>query len=150
VKTGSRYENSKTLGFAHFLEHMLFEGTKKMETSRELSEYLENIGGVGGAFTEKEYITYYVKVLPISFQIGMSYILDILFNSALPQTAIEIEKGIVTEEIYRKSDNPEVEIWDLWLSWVFGEKSGIGQPTLGTVDQLSHINQSALKKYMSN
>ncbi len=150
VKTGSRYENSKTLGFAHFLEHMLFEGTKKMETSRELSEYLENIGGVGGAFTEKEYITYYVKVLPISFQIGMSYILDILFNSALPQTAIEIEKGIVTEEIYRKSDNPEVEIWDLWLSWVFGEKSGIGQPTLGTVDQLSHINQSALKKYMKN
>lgn len=148
VHAGARYETNEQAGLAHFLEHMLFEGTSKYKDSKELAEYLENIGGTSSAFTEKEYVTYNVKVLPKYFETGLKYLMDILFNSTLPAEAIEKEKGIVLEEINRKIDDPEIEIFEEWLLLVFGKDSRIGQSTLGTKSNIKDISKSELQDYL--
>lgn len=150
VGAGPRFETQETAGLAHFLEHMLFEGTKNLPTSKDVAEYIEKIGGKSGAFTDKEYVMYYTKVKPRHLQIAIHYLFEILFNSALDPEAIEKEKGIVLEEIKRTVDNPEVQIWELWMEWVWGKNQALGRSTLGSVETIKNVTKEKLLRYMQN
>ncbi|MEK7092512.1 MAG: pitrilysin family protein, partial [Patescibacteria group bacterium] len=150
VGAGPRFETQKTAGLAHFLEHMLFEGTKNLPTSKDVAGYIEKIGGKSGAFTDKEYVMYYTKVKPNHLQIAIHYLFEILFNSALDPKAVEKEKGIVLEELKRKIDNPEVEIWDLWMEWVWGKNQALGRSTLGDAKTIKNVTRENLLLYMRN
>lgn len=148
VGAGSRYETRKTAGTAHFLEHMLFEGTKRLSTSKEVAEYIERVGGKSGAWTDKEYVTYYTKVPKQHLEVAFSYLAEIIFNSTLSDEAIETEKRIVIEELKRKADNPETEIWDLWFEWVWGKNQSLGLSTLGYEETIQNITKQQLQDYM--
>lgn len=148
VGAGSRYETKETAGLAHFLEHMLFEGTKKLPNSKNLAEYIERVGGRSSAWTDKEYVVYFAKVPKGNLDIVFSYLSDILFNSLLDKNAIEKEKGIIIEEIKRKADNPEVEIWDLWFEWTWGENQSLGRSILGNKATIQKVTRQKLQEYM--
>jgi len=148
VGAGSRYETRETAGTSHFLEHMLFEGTKRLSTSKEVAEYIERVGGKSGAWTDKEYVTYYAKVPKQHLEVAFSYLAEILFNSTLSNEAIKKEKRIVVEELRRKVDNPEVEIWDLWFEWVWGKNQSLGRSILGYEETIQNITKQQLQDYM--
>lgn len=149
VGAGPRYETEKTAGLAHFLEHMLFEGTKKLPTSKDLAEYIERVGGKSSAWTSKEYVSYYAKVPKQHLNVAFAYLSDILFNSKLEKKAIEKEKDIVFEELKRSRDNPEVYIWDLWLEWIWSKKQSLGRFTLGDEKTIKNITKQKLQDYMN-
>lgn len=148
VGAGPRYETKETAGLAHFLEHMLFEGTKKFPTSKDIAQYIEHIGGRGSAWTDKEYVSYHAKVPEQHLKIAFNYLSDILFNSLLEENAIEKEKGIVMEELRRSKDNPESNIWDLWFEWMWGKDQSLGRSTLGDEVSIQNITKKELQNYM--
>lgn len=148
VGAGSRYETKETAGTAHFLEHMLFEGTKSLPSSKRVAEYIERIGGRSGAWTDKEYVTYYVKVPKQHLDVAFNYLAEVLFESTLSSEAIKKEKGIIIEELKRKVDNPEAEIWDLWFEWVWGENQSLGRSTLGGEVTIQKVTRQQLQHYM--
>lgn len=148
VGAGPRYETKETAGLAHFLEHMLFEGTKRLPTAKDVAQYIERVGGIGRAFTDKEYVSYYAKVPNQHLNVAFSYLSDILFNSLLEENAIKKEKGIVMEELRRGKDNPEVDIWDLWLEWIWGADQSLGRSTLGDETTIRNITKQKLQNYM--
>lgn len=148
VAAGPRYENANNSGLAHFLEHMLLEGTNRFPSAGELANYIESVGGRSSAWTDKEYVTYYVKVLPEHLQKGIDYLADIIFNSRLDEKEIEKEKGIVLEEINRKIDNPEVESFDMWMEWTWGREQSLGRSTLGIPDTIKKLTREKILNYM--
>lgn len=149
VGAGPRYETKETAGLAHFLEHMLFEGTKRLPSSKRVAEYIETVGGRSSAWTNKEYVAYYAKVPKQHFEKAFSYLSDIIFNSLLDENAIKKEKGIVLEELRRSKDNPEVHIWDLWFEWVWGKDQPLGRSTLGDEVTIQNITKKKLQDYMA-
>lgn len=148
VGAGSRYETKKTAGTAHFLEHMLFEGTKTWPSSKEVAEYIEKVGGRSSAWTDKECVTYFVKIPKQYLEQAFYYLAEILFNSKLEDKATEKEKNIIMEELKRKNDNPEVQIWDLWSEWVWGKNQSLGFSTLGDATTIQQVTQQQLQTYM--
>lgn len=149
VGAGPRYETDETAGLAHFLEHMLFEGTKRLPAAKDVAEYIERVGGKSYASTDKEFVSYCAKVPRQQLEIAFSYLSDILFNSLLEEQAIEKEKGIVMEELSRARDNPEVDIWDLWLEWVWDKHQSLGRSTLGDEKTIRNITKNKLKDYLN-
>lgn len=149
VGAGPRFETEETAGLAHFLEHMLFEGTDHFPSSKELATYIENVGGRSGAFTEKEFVLFYVKIPKKDVDIGIHYLSEILFRSKLENNAIKKEKNIVLEELKRKLDNPEVEIWDQWFEWLWGKNQSLGKSTLGDKRSIKNITREKLKEYLA-
>lgn len=148
VRAGPRYEEEKTSGLAHFLEHMLFEGTTRFVDAREVANYIESVGGRSGAWTDKEYVTYYVKVLPEHAERAIIYLSDILFNSRLDEKEIEKEKGIVIEEMKRKIDNPESESLDLWMEFVWDKTQSLGRSTIGDINTINKLNRKKILTYL--
>jgi len=148
IKAGSFYESNTNAGTAHFLEHMLFEGTQKYQDSKSLAESLENIGGRSGAYTDREYVYFSVKIGKKYFNNGLGYLSDILFNSKLDEKAIEKEKNIIIEEKKKREDNPETVVWDSWFRWMYRNKDTLGMPIIGTEKTIKKINKTSLKKYL--
>ena len=148
VGAGPRYETEETSGLAHFLEHMLFEGTKKFPTSKEISSRIEKLGGSASAYTDKEYVMYYLKIPKKYLETGLDYLSDILFNSLLNQKAIIKEKRILSEEMKRAIDNADWEIWNAWYEWVWGKDQWLGRPTLGEEGTIQNITKKKLQDYI--
>lgn len=148
VKAGPRYESGKSAGLAHFLEHMLFEGTIKYPTPKSLAKSIERVGGKSAAWTDKEFVSYNVKVPKEYLENGISYLADILFHSALQEEFIEKEKNIITEEMKRSNDNPESEMWDVFMKHVWGKAQSLGKSTLGDITTLKQTNRKTLLAYL--
>ena len=97
IKVGSKHDSVH--GISHFLEHMVFKGTKKLKTSIKLLEALDNCGCSYNAYTSKNHTNYHFKV-PYENQKDIIHILsDMMFNSKFKQSDIDIEKGVVIEEL---------------------------------------------------
>lgn len=148
VRAGPRYESKENTGMAHFLEHMLFEGTKRFPTSKELATHLENKGGISGAWTNKENVVYYVKVPKWHLEVAFEYLSEILFNSILSKEAVEKEKKIIQEELNRRNDNVEVQIFDEWFEWAWGKDQTLGRSTIGTKETINRVTKAKLKNYL--
>ncbi len=113
VKTGSRYETESQNGIAHFLEHMVFKGTKK-RSALKIAQGLEFLGGNLNAFTSKEITCFYANSLDIHLKQTIDILSDILCNSIFPEKEIEKEKMVVNEEIKAVKDTPEEYIFDIF------------------------------------
>jgi len=150
VRAGSCYETKETSGLAHFLEHMLFEGTKQYPTAKKLAEQIERVGGYSGAYTNREHVIYSVKVFEKHLEIAFKYLSQIIFNSILESNSIEKEKGIVLEEIKRASDNSEQLIWEEWMKWVWGVDQALGRSILGDEKTVQKITESKLRAYLQD
>lgn len=149
VGAGPRYETKETSGLAHFLEHMLFEGTKKLPSSKEVSRFIERVGGISGAWTSKEYVTYYTKVQKKHLEIAFDYLSEILFNSRLDEKAIEKEKRIIVDEFSKTKDSPESMIWEDWFEWAWGKNQSLGRSTFGNELTILSITKQKVQNYMN-
>jgi predicted Zn-dependent peptidase len=149
VKTGSKYEEKKLSGISHYLEHMLFKGTDKRKTPKDVAEVLDKIGGDYNAFTGEECTGYYAKVDASHFDIALDWVSDIFLNSKIPDKEVAKERGVIIEEINMYNDNPTMHIDELWKTVLYGDQPA-GWDVAGTKETVSGIKRSDIKKYIES
>lgn len=119
VGAGSRYETKGTNGLSHFLEHMVFKGTKKRPTNLDIATDLDGIGGEFNAGTSKEFTIYHVKANAAHQTLAFDVLSDIVLNSKLESEEIEKERGVIIEEINMYEDTPMVKISEVFESLLY-------------------------------
>ncbi len=117
---GSRFETPLLSGASHFLEHLLFKGTKKRPTPQEISKILDAVGADYNAYTYKDYTAYYVKIEASKQELAFDVLADMILNSTIDPVEMEREKGAIIEEIRMYDDNPSMAIDMLADQLVFG------------------------------
>lgn len=146
VGAGSRYEAPEENGITHFIEHMLFKGTKT-RTARQIAEEFDRIGGEVNAFTTKENTCYYAKVLDHHGELAVSILADMFFNSNFAEVELEKEKQVVLEEILMSEDAPDDDIHEqLWQ--VMYPTDSLGLPILGSSKTLETFTADTIRNYM--
>lgn len=148
IKSGSRFENKVNNGISHFIEHMLFKGTKN-RSSKRISEEIEEIGGQLNAFTARESTCFYVKVLDSHFDKGIDILSDMILNSNFSSEEIEKEKSVIIEEINMYEDMPEDLVSDLQFKALWGEDT-LAYPILGSVESVSSLTRETILEYYSS
>lgn len=149
AKTGSKYEEKEISGISHFLEHMLFKGTKERKQPKDVAEVLDRIGGEFNAFTGEEYTGYYAKVSEANFDIALGWVSDIFLNSIIPAKEIEKERGVIIEEINMYEDNPMMHIDELWKEVLYGDQPA-GWNIAGTKESVSKISRKQILDYIGS
>ncbi len=148
VKVGSNYENKKNLGICHFIEHMLFEGTKR-RGARQIALEVEGMGGEINAFTLNERTSFYVSVLNKYFDKGLEVLSDIIKNPIFREKAIEKEKKIVLDEKKIYVDDPSSYQWLLFLKNLY-KKHPTRWDGFGNKETINSFNRNKLIKFHQN
>jgi predicted Zn-dependent peptidase len=148
INTGSRDETGPEHGIAHFIEHMLFKGTKKRKAYHILSR-LEDVGGELNAYTTKEETSIHASFLKDDYERAIELISDITFNSVFPEKEIEKEKDVVIEEINSFRDNPAELIFDDFEELIFSNQP-IGRNILGTPESVKSFSKKKISDFISN
>lgn len=145
IKTGTRNEGGYHSGIAHFVEHTLFKGTRR-KSSAVINNTLERLGGELNAYTTKEEIVLHATVLKKDLAKAVSLLLEIAFEANFPEDEIEIEKGVVTDEIASCKDYPAEEIYDLFEEKLF-KGTSLSRPILGTEETVKAISSDELRRF---
>lgn len=148
VKAGSRYETRKNNGIAHFLEHMMFKGTRR-RSPRQIARSLESVGGHLNAFTSKEYTCYYAEILDEHLRKAVNLFSDMLCHSTLPDKELEKERSVILDEIQSLEDAPDDLIQDVFVERLF-EDHPLGYSILGTNDSLAGLRREHLLEFYNN
>lgn len=148
-KVGSVDESKQINGLSHFLEHMMFKGTKKRPSTLAIAQELDSIGGQYNAYTHKEYTAYFIKVLPHHFDIALDVLSDMLRNSLFDENEIEREKGVIIEEINLYQDTPSRYIGDLFEKTLWGD-SFLGQEIIGNKENILKFKRAHLLEHLEN
>ena len=146
TKTGSVNESKAENGISHFIEHVLFKGTKK-RSAFEISDYIDRIGAQINAFTSKELTCYYTKSTIERLEDSIEVLSDIFFDSIFLKEELEREKGVVLEEINMSEDTPEDLCFDLLSKSYYGDE-GLGKTILGSAKNVKSFDYSLIKSYM--
>ncbi|MBU3934468.1 insulinase family protein [Patescibacteria group bacterium] len=149
VGTGSKYETKEINGISHFLEHMFFKGTKKRPNTLAIAETLDGVGGEYNAFTSNEMTGYWAKVSSQHQDIALDWISDIFLNSKLEEKEIEIEKGVIVEEINMGLDTPISYVNDLWDKILYGDQPA-GWRIIGEKENILRFNRGKITDYLKN
>lgn len=147
VDVGSRDESDDIAGISHYIEHMLFKGTKH-RTAKQIAEELDAVGGQLNAFTTKEYTCYYAKVLDEHFDLAVDILTDMLFHSKVAEEDVEREKNVILEEIKMYEDAPDELVHDMFAQTIWSGHP-LGRPIIGTSETVSGLNYKSLRSYMS-
>ncbi|MFP5277847.1 MAG: M16 family metallopeptidase [Acidobacteriota bacterium] len=148
IKSGSRCEPAETNGISHFVEHMVFKGTKS-RTAQSIAREMDAIGGNLDAFTSKETICFNVKSLADHVPIALDVLTDLVLNPVFAPPEIERERGVILEEIKIDEDNPDVLVHELFTQ-NFWKGHPLGKPILGTTETVGRLNQDQLQQYHSD
>jgi predicted Zn-dependent peptidase len=140
IGAGSRGEEQRTMGLAHFLEHMVFKGTKKRPSAIAIAEAIEGAGGVLNAYTSKELTCYWNHVPFDRLDLAMDVLSDMLANSLLNQQEIERERSVVQQEIRRTRDQPAAWCGELLGQALFGDQP-LGWSTTGTEETVAELQR---------
>jgi len=146
VNVGSCHEKNDERGISHFLEHILFEGTTKRATNKEISNEIERIGGDFNAYTSTGKTCFYAKVLRKHFSIAVDVLADILQNPLLRETDIKKEKNVVLKEIATIYDEPRHYQWVLLQQNLF-EKHPCKFPTYGNLKIIKALNKKKVQDF---
>ncbi|MEY4747399.1 MAG: hypothetical protein RLZZ416_448 [Candidatus Parcubacteria bacterium] len=146
--TGSRYEDEKENGLAHFLEHMFFKGTKKRPSAKAISEELDAVGAVYNAFTAKERTAYYAKVSARYLDTALDVISDIFVNSLLPEKEITKERGAIIQEIDMYEDMPMRTVDNVFDEMLFGKEHPLGRTILGPKENIRTFTRKDFAAYL--
>jgi predicted Zn-dependent peptidase len=147
VGAGSRYEADSVAGISHFLEHMLFKGTDRRRTPREIAEAIEGVGGVMNAATDKELTVYWAKVPVDHFSDATDVLLDQLLCSRIDPIELERERKVVIEELAMVEDNPG-EIAGLLLDSLMWPEQALGRDIAGSPESVEGISRDAMLHYL--
>jgi predicted Zn-dependent peptidase len=145
---GSRDENRKNNGITHFIEHMLFKGTKK-RSAKKIAEEIEAYGGYLNAFTSKEHTCYYGRGLSRHLQRTFIVISDMIQNSSFKQSEIEKEAGVIIDELLDINDNPEELIFDKFEETIY-EGNSLGLPIIGIEKNIRSFTQDDLFNFIND
>lgn len=145
-KTGSKYETRSLSGLSHFVEHMMFKGTKKRPNAFALSSELDSIGGEYNAFTSKEYTGYYIKADGRKLTKALDVLSDMLTNSQFSQEEIDKERGVIIEEANMYESNPMMKIEDVFEQLLYGDTPA-GWDTIGTKENIRNFSRSDFVRY---
>ena len=148
VGTGSRNEALKINGVSHFLEHMVFKGTRSYGDPKTISEEIEGVGGVLNAYTSESVTNFHVKVTPEHFTKAFSLVSSLVLEPLLREEDIQKEKGVIVEEINRKEDNPQEKVFENIAGITF-PKHPLGRPTLGTPRVINSLTRSDFVNYLA-
>lgn len=143
VNIGSRYEPKQISGISHFIEHMLFKGTKQRPNSRVIAEAIEGIGGVTNAYTSTETTVYYTKVAANQTTTAIDVITDLIRHPLFRLEDIERERMIIGEEISMTYDSPESWV-NIMLDEVIWPDHPLGHDVAGTHESLLNIQRDNL------
>ena len=146
--TGSRYENEKENGLAHFLEHIFFKGTKKRPSAKKISEELDGVGAVYNAFTSKERTAYHAKVSSQYLDTALDVIFDLYLNSTLPAKEITKERGAIIQEIDMYEDIPMRTVDNVFDALIFGSAHPLGRTILGPKENIRSFKRKEFKAYL--
>ena len=145
VGTGAREESIEQTGISHFIEHMLFKGTKN-RSAEQIAREVDSIGGGLDAFTSKELVSYNVKVLDQHLPEAFDIVSDLVRNPRFDAADIDKEKGVVLEELKMEVDNPEYLIHEIFSS-NFWRGQALGRPILGTRQTIRSFDQDKIANY---
>ena len=140
---GSRDETSEEHGIAHFLEHSMFSGTKKRLNNKVIGFEVENIGGEMNAATSEEMTVYYIKVPYENFLKALEILSDMLLNSTFNEQFIEVEKGVVKEELKMYEDNPMQSVSDVFNELMY-KGTPLGKSIIGTLNSISSFSREKI------
>jgi len=146
VKAGCRHERVDQNGIAHFLEHMAFKGTTS-RTSLEIAESLENVGGYMNAYTSREMTAYYARVLEEDVSLALDVISDIVLNPIFDSREIEVERGVILQEIGMTLDTPDDIIFD-WLQETAYPDQPMGRSILGPSSHVQNFQKGAFEEFI--
>ena len=145
IKTGAINETKKECGISHFIEHLMFKGTKN-RTAKEISEFVDFEGGILNAYTSRETTCYYIKLLSSKIDVAVDILSDMLLNSNFDEESIEKERNVIIEEIKMYEDIPEEIVHEKNVEFAL---RGIHSNSIsGTEASLKKINRKAILKYL--
>src|SRR6202042_2202679 len=136
---GSRDEDLAHAGATHYLEHLLFKGTRR-RTALEISAEMDAVGGELNAFTGKEDTCYYARVLDADLPLAIDVLSDMVTGSLIEAKDVDAERGVILEEIAMNADDPSDMVHESFVGKLFGD-TPVGRPILGTVDSINAITQ---------
>jgi predicted Zn-dependent peptidase len=145
MKSGSRCESAENNGISHFVEHMVFKGTRS-RSAQLIAREMDSIGGNLDAFTGKETICFNVKSLAEHVPIALDVLADLVLNPIFATPDIERERGVILEEIKIDEDNPDVLVHELFTQ-NFWKDHPLGKPILGTTATVGKLAQQQLVDY---
>lgn len=145
LRNGARDEPPEWLGISHFIEHMVFKGTETRD-ARAIASSLESLGGHMDAFTGREQVCYYARVLSEHLAEAVDVLADIVCHSRFSAAEVEREKSVIHEEICAAEDNPDDRVGEMLAAQMWGDH-GLGRPILGTVETLAGLTPDMLQTY---
>jgi predicted Zn-dependent peptidase len=145
VGVGSRDEAPALAGASHFLEHLLFKGTRQ-RTALDIAVAMDAVGGELNAFTAKEHTCYYAHVLDSDLPLAIDLVCDVVTAAKLAAEDVESERGVILEEIAMRDDDPGDAVHDLFGEALFGD-TPLGRPVIGTVASIEAIRRDQVAGY---
>lgn len=145
VANGSRHEEPGGGGVAHFIEHLLFKGTEQ-RTALDIAREIDSVGGILNAFTGREFVCYYAKVLSKFLPKAVDLLTDIFLNSVFDPEEIEKERKVILQEIRMIEDAPDDYIHDLFSQNIW-KGHPLGMPVIGTEESVSGLSREAIMAY---
>lgn len=145
VANGSRQELPEHNGVAHFIEHLLFKGTER-RSALDIAREIDSIGGVLNAFTGREFVCYYAKVLEEYLPKAVDLLADIFLNSRFDEDEIDKERKVILQEIRMLEDNPDDYIHDLFHQAVW-HGHPLGMPIIGTEESVGNLSRQFIVDY---
>ena len=148
IPVGSRYEQAELAGVSHFIEHMLFKGTPRRPTPREIALAIEGVGGDINASTGREMTTYYARVSRYDLSIAADVLVDMLRNSRFQPSDVERERQVIIEEINESLDAPD-ELVFMQFQEMLWPNHPLGRDIAGTRESVRGITREGLLNYMA-
>ncbi len=148
-RVGSRYETKNINGIAHFVEHMMFKGTKKRPTTLHISKALDRYGAEYNAFTSKDHTGYYIKIDRDKLGEAMDILFDMVLNSKLENKEVQRERKVIFEEIKMYKENQLMHIEDLFETALF-QGSTLGWSIAGDFKSMSKITRQNIADFVHN
>jgi predicted Zn-dependent peptidase len=145
VGLGSRDESPAQAGAAHYLEHLLFKGTRR-RSAAQIAEAFDAVGGELNAFTAKEHTCFYAHVLDTDLPMAVDVLADVVTDAVLDPAHVELERGVVLEEIAIRDDDPEDLLGELFDETLYGDHP-LGRPIIGTEDSVRGMDRAVLHEF---
>ncbi|MFC9068570.1 MULTISPECIES: M16 family metallopeptidase [Streptomyces] len=145
ARVGSRDETPALAGATHYLEHVLFKGTKR-RSALEISSVIEAVGGEMNAFTTKEFTCYYARVLDSDLPLAVDVVCDMLTSSVIDPAEVEAERNVILEEIAMTDDDPGDGVHDLFAQTLLGD-TPLGRPVLGTEESVGALTRDQIARF---
>lgn len=145
VGVGSRYETSKINGISHFLEHMVFKGTKKYPTTDDVNT-IEKIGGLQNAYTDIDMTSYHNKALAVDWELALEINKELALEPRLEQKWVDKERDVILEEMKRYEDEPAAKVEEAYHSLLY-KGTKLGMRIIGEEKSMRSIQAKELAAY---